>query len=383
MKSQTIPATILSTLIGLTVLGLSPNANATLPCGCEEPKCGDGHKDPGEECDDGNTKDGDGCDSECKKEPYCGDGCKDPYEECDDGNKYDGDGCDSECKKEPVCGDGHKDPYEECDDGNKYDGDGCDSECKKEPVCGDGCKDPYEECDDGNTKDGDGCSSKCKKEPFCGDGHKDKWEECDDGNKKDGDGCSKHCKVEPCKDSDKDWVCNKDDKCPYTDIPEKYVPTKELNPNHWALIDGDEKFDTVKKGKGGPKKHFTIHDTKGCSCEQIIEEQGLGEGHTKHGCSNSAIEDWIKKVSGYKMEGDDGMGMNDLEAPEEIPEEELEEIEEIEEFEELEEIPEELDELDLSGTPEMNCNVDSGNGSGPVLAFIGLVLAAFGRRRWS
>jgi hypothetical protein len=33
--------------------------------------------------------------------------------------------------------------------------------------------------------------------------------------------------------------------------------------------------------------------TKGCSCEQIITALELGNGHTKHGCSISAMDTWV------------------------------------------------------------------------------------------
>lgn len=69
----------------------------------QEPYCGDGNLDPGEECDDGNNIDGDECSSICKtehQEPYCGDGNLDSGEQCDDGNNVDGDGCSAICKTE-------------------------------------------------------------------------------------------------------------------------------------------------------------------------------------------------------------------------------------------------------------------------------------------
>ena len=56
-------------------------------------------------------------------------------------------------------------------------------------------------------------------------------------------------------------------------------------------------FDTIKKGKGnGPGRSYTTTDTAGCSCEQIITALGLGEGHTKHGCSISAMDEWVALV---------------------------------------------------------------------------------------
>ena len=164
-------------------------------CG-DDPFCGDGNLDDGEECDDGNNEDGDGCAADCTTEPFCGDGNLDPGEECDDGNNVDGDGCSAECTLDPFCGDGHLDPGEECDDGNNVDGDGCSANCTLDPFCGDGNLDEGEECDDGNNVDGDGCSAECTLDPFCGDGVLDPGEQCDDGNNVDGDGCSATCDVE-------------------------------------------------------------------------------------------------------------------------------------------------------------------------------------------
>jgi hypothetical protein len=98
-------------------------------------------------------------------------------------------------------------------------------------------------------------------------------------------------------DSDDDGVPDTDDMCPATVIPES-VPTNKLKPNHWALTDGDMLFDTVTRGMGnGPGRGYSTSDTAGCSCEQIIEAQGLGDGHTKHGCSISAMDDWVKLVN--------------------------------------------------------------------------------------
>jgi hypothetical protein len=37
-----------------------------------------------------------------------------------------------------------------------------------------------------------------------------------------------------------------------------------------------------------------LHPT---TCEQIIEQLGLGAGHTKHGCSISAMDEWVALVN--------------------------------------------------------------------------------------
>jgi hypothetical protein len=98
-------------------------------------------------------------------------------------------------------------------------------------------------------------------------------------------------------DVDGDGVDNDSDLCAQTVIPES-VPTVQLRPNRWALVDEDSQFDTVIKGKGkGPNRSYIIEDTAGCSCEQIIAAQGLGLGHTYHGCSISALDDWIELVT--------------------------------------------------------------------------------------
>jgi uncharacterized delta-60 repeat protein len=109
----------------------------------------------------------------------------------------------------------------------------------------------------------------------------------------DGDGLGDACDS----DDDDDGILDSSDVCAGTLIPES-VPTVELKPNRWALTDDNFLFDTVTKGKGkGPGRSYSTADTAGCSCEQIIAAQGLGKGHTKHGCSISAMDDWIALVT--------------------------------------------------------------------------------------
>jgi len=98
-------------------------------------------------------------------------------------------------------------------------------------------------------------------------------------------------------DQDDDGVLDGDDICPDTAIPE-VVPTVRLRPNRRALTDDNSVFDTVIKGKGkGPNCSYIIADTAGCSCEQIIEAQDLGNGHTYHGYSVSAMDEWIESLT--------------------------------------------------------------------------------------
>ena len=81
-------------------------------------------------------------------------------------------------------------------------------------------------------------------------------------------------------DIDGDGMGDNEDLCPGTVIPE-VVPTQGLGVNRFALVDGDGVFDTTLPpgGGGGSGLSFTIEDTAGCSCEQIIDLLALGKGH--------------------------------------------------------------------------------------------------------
>ncbi|WP_437963901.1 choice-of-anchor L domain-containing protein [Sorangium sp. So ce260] len=111
----------------------------------------------------------------------------------------------------------------------------------------------------------------------------------------DGDGLGDICDSCPAdvdNDADGDAVCGDVDLCAGTVLPEG-VPTVKLGVNRFADIDGDGVFDTVSSNGTGPGRTYTVEDTGGCSCEQIIDELGLGQGHVKHGCSISAMDDWL------------------------------------------------------------------------------------------
>ena len=97
-------------------------------------------------------------------------------------------------------------------------------------------------------------------------------------------------------DSDSDHIPDDVDVCPDTVIPEA-VPTEKLGENRFALTDADGIFDTTTPMAKSAQPSFTIVDTAGCSCEQIIEALKLGKGHTMFGCSISAMEEWIGIVA--------------------------------------------------------------------------------------
>ncbi len=171
----------------------------------------------------------------CGNEPGCGDGVIDAGEECDDGNSLPGDGCNGVCVIEAnsvcpptggpcvstiICGNGKLEGSEVCDDHDTADGDGCAADCQsKDPgydcatpgqpcvdlvVCGDGQVTGDEMCDDAGAAGGclDDCSAieagyiclrpgqPCVVEPRCGDGALNRGEQCDDGNLVDNDGCN-------------------------------------------------------------------------------------------------------------------------------------------------------------------------------------------------
>jgi hypothetical protein len=102
-------------------------------------------------------------------------------------------------------------------------------------------------------------------------------------------------------DADDDGVPDEDDVCPDTMIPES-VPLLSLGSNRWALVDADFVFDTNPSTEDeGSTIAFTVDDTRGCSCEQIIEAWALGLGHAKFGCSGGAMLQWIATVWGYEL----------------------------------------------------------------------------------
>jgi hypothetical protein len=97
-------------------------------------------------------------------------------------------------------------------------------------------------------------------------------------------------------DEDDDGILNEDDACPDTGIPED-VPTVRLGTNRFALMDGDAVFDTSPPNGRGPDAVFTLVDTAGCSCGQIVAALGLGKGHEKFGCSLGAMRTWENSVN--------------------------------------------------------------------------------------
>ena len=81
------------------------------------------------------------------------------------------------------------------------------------------------------------------------------------------------------------------DFCPGTVIPESVPISGRLRPNRSALTDASGVFETAPPNPQGVV--YTMEDTDGCSCEQIVDLLGVGQGHLKNGCSYSVMDDWL------------------------------------------------------------------------------------------
>ncbi|MDI1447417.1 choice-of-anchor L domain-containing protein [Polyangium sp. 6x1] len=183
----------------------------------------------------------------------------------------DGDGansCDDCDDTDPTV---HPGAAETC---NEVDDD-CDSEVDEGGVCcpdadADGACDGYDNC--------------------LGVANADQYDTDGDGH---GDACDP-CMYDSENDSDGDGICGDVDQCEYTE-PET-APTVKLGVNRFADTDGDGVFDTVLPKGVGPQRTYTLEDTGGCSCTQIIEALGVGDGHMKFGCSISVMDTWVSLV---------------------------------------------------------------------------------------
>jgi hypothetical protein len=156
----------------------------------------------------------------------------------------------------------------------------------------DGAGDACDVCPDDPTNDVDG-DGICRGEDNCPDVSNPGQEDADGEGV--GDACDM-CPFDPDNDADGDGVCGDVDACPATALPEA-VPTVSLGVNRFAETSGDGVFDTVARGRGGPRGAFTVEDTAGCSCDQIISALRLGRGLRRYGCPLETITAWIAAVA--------------------------------------------------------------------------------------
>ncbi len=88
-------------------------------------------------------------------------------------------------------------------------------------------------------------------------------------------------------DKDGDGVLDNEDMCPNTVLPE-YVPTKKLLRKRYVDIDGDGIFET--KEKEIVDSEYSLNDTYGCTCEQILDLKQNNIAEKKFGCRIKTIE---------------------------------------------------------------------------------------------
>ncbi|MGB5659001.1 MAG: hypothetical protein WBO54_05910, partial [Thermoanaerobaculia bacterium] len=120
--------------------------------------------------------------------------------------------------------------------------------------------------------------------------------------------------------NDCDGVPEAFDFCPGTVIPESVPTSGTLSANNSALTDGSGVFTTAPPNPQGLL--FTIEDTAGCSCEQIVEAQHLGQGHLRNGCSPGAMQNWLALLEdascGNCIEAHGGIGCEVAECEAEV-----------------------------------------------------------------
>jgi len=97
-------------------------------------------------------------------------------------------------------------------------------------------------------------------------------------------------------DDDNDLVADDSDICPGTSIPDNGLTTiDELGRNRWSLLANTDGNFVQAAPQAGSKYSFTTIDTRGCSCDQIVEALSLGTNHLEQGCSTSAMINWVNQ----------------------------------------------------------------------------------------
>ena len=95
-------------------------------------------------------------------------------------------------------------------------------------------------------------------------------------------------------DADTDGVPDTIDQCPDTVPDTGTVPRRELKVGHFVLtnLGSGATFETREPAQTS----FSIDDTAGCSCAQLIEKLHLGKEARRFGCSIETLEAWNRFV---------------------------------------------------------------------------------------
>jgi len=97
-------------------------------------------------------------------------------------------------------------------------------------------------------------------------------------------------------DDDNDSLDDHLDVCPDTHLPDGGLTTvQELGKNRWSLLANTNGTFVQAPPQAGSKHSFSIADTRGCSCQQIVESRALGANHLEEGCSTSTMVDWVNQ----------------------------------------------------------------------------------------
>jgi hypothetical protein len=101
------------------------------------------------------------------------------------------------------------------------------------------------------------------------------------------------------RDSSDSGLSTAEDWCASTVYPES-VPTVQLLPNRYALVDDDEYFETNNGSRSSPTIEdsvYTAADAHGCSCERILDckPSGTVKDEYEFGCTEGTMKDWINQ----------------------------------------------------------------------------------------
>lgn len=103
-------------------------------------------------------------------------------------------------------------------------------------------------------------------------------------------------------DTDEDGVPDAVDQCALT--PWSEISISAIKPGKWAVVWGE--FTTISKKPGNPADAYTLDQTAGCSCTQIVDAlkasgaRGTNKLSSSGGCASSTLDLWIASLTAGK-----------------------------------------------------------------------------------